>query len=382
MSLDALAPDQRAVVQLVLQQDRSYDDLAGLLGITPAAVRERAHRGLERLAPGEALSAGDRGTISDYLLGQQSVSEREATRGMLSGSQPARSWAHAVSAELASVARSPLPEIPGGETASSVPAETEATEPVLAGDDDPLLADPIAPTTRARPRPRQRAQDTAPAADFGFSEVTGSRAAPKPGTDTVTGKAADAPPSTSRLGGALLIAGLAILIAALVIFLVNRDDDPDPSTATTPTGETTPGPTGTTSPDDYQAAGFIRLRAQGDASGRGIVVFFSTQAGEVAINVEADRLEPAGESQAYGLWLTGGPENHFLGYADVAENGTLQASGPQEADAADFTQWISDATDVVISLENADPGTEPAQIVLSGKLSRLQAIQASPTATP
>ena len=31
MSLDALAPDQRAVVQLVLQQDRSYDELAAIL---------------------------------------------------------------------------------------------------------------------------------------------------------------------------------------------------------------------------------------------------------------------------------------------------------------------------------------------------------------
>jgi hypothetical protein len=114
VSLDALAPDQRAVVQLVLQQDRSYEDLAGLLGITPAAVRERAHRGLERLAPGAALATSERETIGDYLLGQQSVSERESTRALLSGSQPARSWAHAVSTELASVARSPLPGDPGG----------------------------------------------------------------------------------------------------------------------------------------------------------------------------------------------------------------------------------------------------------------------------
>src|SRR5690242_12824963 len=44
VSLEALAPDQRAVVQLVLQQDRSYEDLAGLLGISTDAVRERAHK--------------------------------------------------------------------------------------------------------------------------------------------------------------------------------------------------------------------------------------------------------------------------------------------------------------------------------------------------
>ena len=51
MSLDALAPDQRAVVQLVLQQDRSYDELAGLLGISTDAVRDRA------LVRGEGVEA-------------------------------------------------------------------------------------------------------------------------------------------------------------------------------------------------------------------------------------------------------------------------------------------------------------------------------------
>ena len=51
MSLDVLAPDQRAVVQLVLQQDRSYEELAGLLGIAPEAVRDRARRVLRRHVP-------------------------------------------------------------------------------------------------------------------------------------------------------------------------------------------------------------------------------------------------------------------------------------------------------------------------------------------
>src|SRR4051794_41339227 len=96
MSLDALAPDQRAVVQLVLQQERSYEELAGLLGISPDAVRERAHRGLDRLAPGDEVDPDDRGRIADYLLGQQSVSRREATRSLLSSSDDAREWARAV----------------------------------------------------------------------------------------------------------------------------------------------------------------------------------------------------------------------------------------------------------------------------------------------
>src|SRR3954471_1584071 len=83
VSLDALAPDQRAVVQLVLQQDRSYEDLAALLGISADAVRERAHRGLERLDPGSDLTGDERAEIADYLLGQQPVSARGVTRSLL-----------------------------------------------------------------------------------------------------------------------------------------------------------------------------------------------------------------------------------------------------------------------------------------------------------
>src|SRR4051794_31837842 len=98
MSLDALAPDQRAVVQLVLQQDRSYEELAALLGISPDAVRDRAHRGLERLADAGDVAPADRGDIADYLLGQQSVSGRDSTRALLTRSEPARAWAQSLSA--------------------------------------------------------------------------------------------------------------------------------------------------------------------------------------------------------------------------------------------------------------------------------------------
>src|SRR5919107_5844689 len=86
VSLDALAPDQRAVVQLVLQQDRSYDELAGLLGISADAVRDRAHKGLERLAPASALEPEERADVTDYLLGQQREPQRESTHRLLEAS--------------------------------------------------------------------------------------------------------------------------------------------------------------------------------------------------------------------------------------------------------------------------------------------------------
>ena len=49
--IDDLAPDQRAVLQLLLKQGKSYVELATLLRITPDAVRDRAVAALEELGP-------------------------------------------------------------------------------------------------------------------------------------------------------------------------------------------------------------------------------------------------------------------------------------------------------------------------------------------
>src|ERR687890_2795633 len=100
MSLESLAPDQRAVVQLVLQQERSYDDLAGMLGISADAVRSRARAGLDQLADPGGLGDTERGDLADYLLGQQSVSKREAVRALLASSADARDWAGEVARSL------------------------------------------------------------------------------------------------------------------------------------------------------------------------------------------------------------------------------------------------------------------------------------------
>jgi hypothetical protein len=48
--LDRLAPDQRAVLSLVLDQHRSYEEVAAMLGMSERAVRDRAHMALDALA--------------------------------------------------------------------------------------------------------------------------------------------------------------------------------------------------------------------------------------------------------------------------------------------------------------------------------------------
>src|SRR3954469_20773063 len=112
--IDDLAPDQRAVLQLLLKQGKAYVELAALLRIEPSAVRERAVSALDELGPrdGVQLAPERRAEIADYLLGQQSASERQKTREMLEGSASGRAWARVVAGELRPIAGDTLPEIP------------------------------------------------------------------------------------------------------------------------------------------------------------------------------------------------------------------------------------------------------------------------------
>jgi hypothetical protein len=375
VSLDALAPDQRAVVQLVLQQDRSYEDLAALLGITPAAVRERAQRGLDRLAPGEGVPDEDRAVIADYLLGQQSVSARESTRQLLQRTEPARAWALAVAGELAGVASSPLPEVPppaDGALEDPAALGPPAPDPIL---DAPVIADPLAAATsgRARPRPRREA---APIPDYGFDEPA----------DTGLEHDDDAGGQrTSKLGGALLIAGLGIFVAALIVWLVTRGDDSGEKTSTagTPTETAEPSATATGTPD-YQPIGRLTLASATGGSAKGRLIVYAAQTGEVAFNVTANNVPGTGEGEAYGVWLTGGDKSHFLGFTPpVGDDGKLRVSGPRESDAANFARWLGDAKKIVVSRETEEGAAEPGPLVLQGDISKAQtAAGAAATATP
>src|SRR5215210_5880544 len=131
MPLDALAPDQRAVVQLVLQRERSYAQIAELLKISEDAVRARAHAGLSALAPDVEIPADKLAQVSDFLLGQQDGKPRQATRRLLRSSNGAREWAETVRAQLEDVG-GPLPDLPPRERNAEPPAAEAAEAPVAA----------------------------------------------------------------------------------------------------------------------------------------------------------------------------------------------------------------------------------------------------------
>src|ERR1044071_7868542 len=77
---DDLPADQKAVLQLVLRQGRTYAEIAGLLKISEAAVQNRALTALDAIGPASELDDERHDEIGDYLLGQQPASERAATR--------------------------------------------------------------------------------------------------------------------------------------------------------------------------------------------------------------------------------------------------------------------------------------------------------------
>src|SRR3954454_1643549 len=112
--IDELPADRRAVLQLLLKQGKTYDELSSLLRIDGEKVRERAHAALDQLGPsdGAGLALERQSELSDYLLGQLSPSESDSARELLEDSAAARAWARTVSSELKTISGASVPEIP------------------------------------------------------------------------------------------------------------------------------------------------------------------------------------------------------------------------------------------------------------------------------
>ncbi|HET9102375.1 MAG TPA: sigma factor-like helix-turn-helix DNA-binding protein [Solirubrobacteraceae bacterium] len=168
-SLESLPADQRAVLQLVLQRGRSYDQIARLLSMDRAAVRQRAVGALGALGPDTGLPPERRELIADYLLGQLEPEAAEAVRDGIGGSPADRAWARVVASELGPLVSSPLPEIPNGPVPfapgeppaappPAVPVPLSAEPPAA-----PVPAVPAAPATPSPPVPAPAPDQAAPA---------------------------------------------------------------------------------------------------------------------------------------------------------------------------------------------------------------------------
>jgi hypothetical protein len=364
--LETLPPDQRAVLQLILQQGRGYADLAGLLKIDVRAVRDRALAGVRALGDdsGARLAPELRERIADYVLGQQDDAERLVTLAALGESATAAQWARGVQTRLAPIATAPLPEVPPAPTtngaAPALPAASPA--PPSPAPTPPLqsAATPAPPT--APPPPGATAAQPPPALP----------PLPQGGADR---GADDDRPRPSRLGGAILLGAIGALLVAVLLFVLLSGGDgkgseksagggTTQSAATRTQPKTTP-PAATTTQPAAQVAGQANLTSPtgGQALGIGIV---QQSGSDAVLAVEAQKLAANGGQDIYAVWLQGPPGAKFLGYVPqkVGANGAFTVSAPLPRNFKSYKT-------VLVARESTAAKTAPAQpgtTILSGTL--------------
>jgi hypothetical protein len=332
---DALSPDQRAVLQLLLKQGKRYDELAALLRIESGAVRQRAVSALDALSPSLAdVSAGRRGELADWLLGQQDPAESRQTVEYLAGSPAARTWARGLSDELraAGLGSDRLPSVPEEPVAAARVAEAEA-----------------GPTAGAEPAPGPDDEPVAEQRLPGFAPTTPTAGSRQP---------------ASRLGGALLLAGIVIVLAvALVWALTSGGDDKSGSAATTAAQTQTQPATTSTTAEQPTIAGQVNLRAPGGGKALGVANVLA-QGDQRAIAIQAQDLQPNTKRDAYAVWLTEGPNDSAtrLGFAPaVGKDGRLEGATGLPENASRYKR-------LVISRETSSDPKRPGTVVLSGSI--------------
>jgi hypothetical protein len=306
-SLDSLTDLQRATLQLLLKQGKSYDEIAALLKTGSSAVQSRAHDAVAALGP-HTPDIGDdrRREVTDYLLGQQTASRRAATREYLEDSTGGRTWARAVASALRPLAGDDLPEIP------AEPAEVDEAFEAL-------------DKRTARQEEVQR---------------------------------------SSQLGTKLIFgaAGLAVAIALIIALGVFDGDDPSESRTQTVTRtvKTTP-----TEQPRVVLQGNLRPPPGSDskASAQTAIVNYQ-KANQFKLLVAAKGLTPAPRGSAYAVWLYSSQSQLlFVGFpkATVNDKGTLEV-------VADLTPTTPSYNEVLLTRERDSSPTTPGRIVLRGKI--------------
>jgi hypothetical protein len=372
-TLDSLPEDQRAVLSLVLQRGRGYDEIARMLSIDRAAVRERALAAFDALGPQTGIPHQRRALITDYLLGQLPGSVAAETRNRLAESASERAWARVVASELSPLASQPLPEIPSGA------GSPEPTAPV-AGPQQP-----VAPGGGpSEPVHGPGAGAGAPLAGVGAAAAAAEadRSAEQDEVRSALGQPPPPPPDTprsSRLGGIILLVGGALLVVAVIAVVVlvvssggsSKHGNSNVAALSSGTTSTAASNSTTTSGTSTAATPVAALKLvsphpKSKADGFAEVVKVGSNHG---IEIVAQHITPntTKPPNAYAVWLyNSSADAHLLGFVNpgVGKSGRLETAGGLPSNASHFKH-------VIITLETkADPKT-PGAIVLSGPLTGL-----------
>jgi FlaG/FlaF family flagellin (archaellin) len=305
--LETLAPDQRAVLELVLRRGRSYGELADLLAIPETEVRARADAGVRALA-GDPAEGVDSGRICDWLLGQQPEADAERTRVAVARSAAAREWAEAAAERLREVGGD-VPEVPAA-----------------AGDVSDAGDAPAASSAPAGARPR-----------------------------------------SSKLGGAILIGAVVVVAAAALAFLLLGDGDEDDPSAAAQRGQAQQD----AASEPQQAGNDVVLRGRGGSDAGGLMRLFQNEDGTVQFAIAAQNVPPNRGRETYAVWFTrANGDARRLGFAQtqVGENGVLTTGGPQVGDEDRFPRWFATYDKVLVTRETDAEARRPGPVVLEGTL--------------
>jgi sigma-70-like protein len=350
-AFDRLAPDQRAAVELVLRQGRSYGELSDLLGMPEETIRGRARSGLTALAP-DLVAPARSGEIADWLLGQQSEAHAARTRALLLADPAAHTWAATVA--------EPLRAVPGGDAVPALPTGPEPEAPRVNG-------------TSARGKTPRREQvaaaddrDTTPARRSADGDTA---AAPPPvaSPDDLPGEA-EPRGRSSRLGGAIIIGAALLLVAVVLVVVLTRGDDDRNPVADAPVA------TATATASPAISANDIVLKGPAGSRAVGLMRLFRANDDTVRFALAAQGVAPNKSGETYSLWFSKKDgTSQLLGDVKdpVGEKGELTSAGPGNDDVDKFPQWFATYDTILVTLDGQN-AKEPGKVILSGDLPHSQ----------
>ena len=299
----ALTDDQRAMLQLLLQQGQSYADIASLLGLDIDQVRARARAAMTELAgedPDRTVS------LTDYLLGQADPIGRADAARQIQSDGGVRDLAERLVTQLRLLAPgAELPELPPADTRTA----RRTTQPPV----------PEAPVEAGAAPPVRR-----PLGEFASTLSPRQR-------QTIAG----------LLGGGILVV-IVVLIA---------------------TGAFSGGGGSSSSSNEKQSSsqaasnnsGLTRavLSPQDGGKAEGVAVFARVRNTPV-LQVNISNLAPSPKRKAYVIWLYGGRSQAFpLVRQAVGRSGQLRGAAPVPAQLIQaLQQGIFDSIDVSLASDS------------------------------
>lgn len=327
--IDNLPADQRAVLELVLRRGRSYDEIAQLLSIDRAGVRQRALAAFDALGPKTRVAADRRALITDYLLSALPGQVAGEVRDHLESSAGERAWARAVASELQELSEGPLPEIPSnGSRPQGKGGRSKSAGRSKAADSPKPVVEVPAALAMSNGSPRERHSGR----------------------------------PVSRVGGAVLLGvGAAVAIALVLVFVVftGSDNHKHPATA----GRQTTTTHATTTASSAKLVSRITLTPPaGGRSPVGLAEVISLQ-GKLGVAIAAQGLAANRKNPPndYAVWLYNSPtSSELVGFAAaVTSNGLLRTAGALPSDASKYHHLL-------VTLETTARPRTPGAVVLQG----------------